>query len=229
VRAFEIAANLVMALGFLTALVLLETLPLRPRGFGTGGIKVVMGVALSIYTFVGISHVLQYTGVSAVLDPYENYVRLLFIPIVTAGTIAGRLDEQLRQSRSQAQVLEIEHEILMRVVDTTLTGIALLDESGRVKFVNERGRGLLRLVEDTATGGYLKPSWALTRPGMDSPTRDFSPYVSVTPAVEAECTLRWPDGRSLPLTVSSTPITAVDGGVTGAVLAFTERAVPPAS
>lgn len=226
---FLIATNLVMALGFLTALVLLVTLPLRQGGFGKGGFKLVMGCALGIYVLVGFSHVLQYTGVTNALDQYENYLKVLFIPIVTFGTLAGRIDEQLAASRRQARVLAVEHDMPMSVVDTTLTGIAVLDAAGRIEFVNERGRALLGPVVDPATGGYARPAWVLTSHDAEEPISDFSLYVGPTPVRDAECTLHWPDGHSVPLTVSATPIKAVDGSITGAVLAFSSRPQPAAS
>lgn len=225
-RVLEIVANLVMALGFLTALILLLTLPLHEGGYGKGGFKLVMGSALGIYVLVGVSHVLQYAGITSVLNPYENYLKVLFIPMVAFGTLAGRVDEQLRATRSQARVLEVEHEMLMQVVDTTLTGIAVLDAGGRIEFVNERGRETLGLSADPATGGYSAPAWVLTSRDVQTPASDFSRYVSAAPVRDAECTLRWPDGHSIPLTVSATPVTAADGSVTGAVLAFSPRSVP---
>lgn len=228
-NAFSLAMSVVVTLGFLTALVLLESLPVRKGGFGYGGFKLVMGIALAIYVFDGASHVLQYAGVTGAFGAYEDYVEILFIPIVTLGTLAGRVDEQLRAARRQARVLTAEHDTLMRVVDTTLTGIAMLDASGRIEFVNERGRALLGLVVDAATGGYSRPAWVLTSHQSEGAMSDFSFYVRDTPVRDAECTLRWPDGHAVPLTVNATPIMAVDGSVTGAVLAFSSHSQPASS
>ena len=224
-----IAVNVVVALSFLTALILLESLPLRKGGFGYGGFKLVMGIALAIYVFDGVSHILQFGGVTGAFGVYEDYIEILFIPLVAMGTLAGRVDEQLRDVRRQARVLTAEHDMLMRVVDTTLTGIAMVDASGRVEFVNERGRTLLGLAADPVTGGYGPPPWVLTSHDAPNPVSDFSRYVVPTPLRDAECTLRWPDGHSVPLTISATPVAAVDGSVTGAVLAFSARPQPVAT
>lgn len=228
-NAFLVATSAVTLLSFLAAFVILETMPLREEGYGRGGFKLVMGSAMAIFAFVGLSHLLQRTGVTPALDVYENYVKVMFIPIVTIGTLAGRVDEELSRARAQARVLAAEHEMLMGIVDTTLTGIAVLDATGHIEFVNERGRALLTLAEDPHTGRYQPPSWILTCPDVPEPMRDFAMFVGEKPVRDAECTLRWPDGRSVPLTVSATPIKVPDGTVTGAVLAFSGRTPAPAS
>jgi PAS domain-containing protein len=220
---FLVATNLVMTLGFLVALVILLALPLRTGGFGKGGFKLVIGAALAIYVFVGVSRVLQFLNITAMFDVYENYLKVLFIPVVTIGTLAGYVDQQLKASQSQARVLAAEHDMLMRVLETTQTGIAVVDAAGHVEFANERGQAMLGLHETAATGRYSEPAWALTCSGSVEPTRDFSLYVSGETVRDAECTLRWPAGRSLRLIVNATPITAVDGSVSGAVVAFAER------
>ena len=215
--------SLISALGFSAAMLAVAFMPTRPGGFARPGIRLLLAGAMSIYAFVGFSHVLQFSGVTSALDIYENYLKVLFIPLASYTAYAVRMNEQLRETERHARVLSAEHEMLMRVVDTTPTGVAVIDDTGRPEFVNDRAQAVLGISEDPETGRYTEPRWVLTTRGSNEPVRDFSFALGPDIVRDAECTLRWPDGRALGLLVNATPIKNAEGAVAGAVMAFTER------
>lgn len=221
-------ANIIITVAFSTALVAVIVMPVHPGSFMRHGIKVLVGGAMFIYVFVGASHVLQFTGVTNSLDIYENFLKVLFIPLLASAAYALRVNEQLRITERQARVLSAEHDMLMRVVDTTPTGVAVLDTDGRIEFANEKAKHLLQLEEDRDTGAIRTPSWTF---GSDP---DSGPGVMRSCAgTEARrdvmCTFSWPNGTMLHVTLNSTPIYAADGTVVGAVVAFSSTEAASAS
>lgn len=218
-----VIANLLSALGFSAAVAGVVAMPSRPGGFARRGIKLLAIGALSIYAFVGFSHILQYLGITTAFDIYENYLKVLFIPLASCVAYAVRMNDQLRETERHARILTAEHEMLMRVVDTTPTGVAVVDDTGRLEFANERAQAILGVAEDPNSSGYTEPRWVLTTRATQEPMRDFSFVLGPDIVRDAVCTLRWPDGRALALLVNSSPIKSAEGRVVGAVIAFTER------
>ena len=100
------------ALAFSTALVFTfripeSTLP-RPSRW-------LLAVIMGIYAFVGISNILEHSGLTSFLDVYEDYVELLFLPlflmflssVVMLGEVARRKssEEALRTSEGEYRLL----------------------------------------------------------------------------------------------------------------------------
>lgn len=215
----SILANAAGVFAWGAAFVGVLMMPARPGGFMRGGIKLLLGGAMSIYLFVSASHLLQFTHVTSALDIFENYVKTLFIPLVAAAAYALVMNEQLRVTHRQANILSAEHDMLMRIVDTTPTGVVVLDPTGRIEFANDRARDMLELKEDPDTCRVLTPEWVAgdmpgTQPG------DLSVCVPVSEVRDQRCTLCWPDGTTRQLSLNATPIIAADGTRVGSVVAL---------
>ncbi|HEY3317065.1 MAG TPA: PAS domain-containing protein [Coriobacteriia bacterium] len=216
----NVIANLISALAFTAAFVGVLAIPDRPGGFVRAGMKLLFAGAMSVYMFVGFSHVLQFLNVTTALDIFENYLKVLFIPLLACAAYALSMNEQLRIMQRQAGVLSAEHDMLMRIVDTTPTGVVVLDVSGRIEFANDRAREMLELEDDPDTSRILTPRWTCgDSPG--SAPGDLSACLTTSQVRDEARTLRWPDGTTRSLSLNATPIFASDGSRVGAVVAFT--------
>jgi hypothetical protein len=221
-------ANVVVLLGFAAALLAVVTMPARPGMFITPGIKLILGAAMFVWMFSGFSHVMQYGLGILSLDVYENYLKVLFVPFIACAGYLINANQQLRETERHAMVLSAEHEMLMRVVDTTPTGIVVLDHAGRIEFANERAKATLELREDADTGILRTPGWTcLDGPGCAPGT--LSCCISAEPVRDRACAVAWPNGGTTHLSLNSTPIVAPDGSTVGSVVAITVDAAAEAA
>lgn len=134
------ATDVVSALGFLGALILLWRVPTHvlPREC-----KVLLGVGLAIYAFVGVSNVAETTGLTHRFDVYEDYAELLFIPFFVYFIYAyGTAQEMGRRQATEAALRESEARY-RSLVDHIDLGILLIDDSRRVLMANEAAGRLL--------------------------------------------------------------------------------------
>ena len=143
------AADLVSALGFLGALTLLWRVPTHvlPRQC-----KVLWGVGLGIYAFVGVSNVAESTGLTHRFDIYEDYAELLFIPFFVYFVYAyGTAQEMDRRRATEAALRDSEarYRALVNQIDL---GILVLDRSRRVLMANEAAGRLLGVAPENLLG-----------------------------------------------------------------------------
>jgi PAS domain-containing protein len=221
---FPLLTNVIVFVGFVVALIAVLTTPTRPTSFYTRGVKFILAGAMGVWAFVGLSHNVQYGMGSLPLDVYENYLKVLFFPLLGYGAYVARVNEQWRETERHADVLAAEHAMLMRVVDTAPSALLVIDDAGRIEFANERAKEMLELGEDPDTARYRTPAWICEGSTCRDVPAAFSCCLGSEPRRDALCSLCWPDGRSLRVLVNSTPITASDGSVSGAVVAFEESA-----
>jgi len=105
-------------------------LSLRVRAF--------LAVAMGIQVFVGVSNMLEHTGVTATLDPYEDYAEVLFLPFILFAVLS--LQTQLEQdSRTRAEQALRDSEARYRtLVENIDLGIALIDTDFNVLMTNAK-------------------------------------------------------------------------------------------
>jgi len=107
------------ALAFLAvAFVLLAATPLREDGISRG-LKYPLLIGLGLLAFVSLSNVLEHAGITQVLDEYEDYAEVLFVPLVAYLLYSRSGAEQLRMAEHAERETRREHGLLMGVVETT--------------------------------------------------------------------------------------------------------------
>lgn len=220
VNLFLVATNAVVFVAFTAAAVGALTTPARPGGMGSRGVNALFAVAMAVFAFVGLSHVLQHAGITSALDTYENYVKVLFFPLLGYATHALSQHEQLRETRRHALVLSAEHEMLMRIVDTTPTALLVLDGGGRIEFANERARLLLELEDDENTGGIRQPDVYCTCGGGREAAPGFGRCLRAGLMRDETCLLESAEGECTRVLLNSSPIESAEGDVVGAIVAF---------
>ena len=145
-----VAFDAISALGFTVAFVYGLRLPLRAdRGLELGT-KLALVCMMALYVFVGASNILQHAGVTAALDSVEDYVEILFTPLIVYAALSSASSNRVRVERAIQKELRVQRDFSTSVMDATPAGIVLVDASGMTMFGNERARQLLGRAADEA-------------------------------------------------------------------------------
>lgn len=198
---------------FGAALVVLLMTPARARSVGAA-FKYSLAGAIALLVFVSLSNVLEHAGITAALDAYEDYVEVLFVPLVAYMIFSRSTTEQLAAAEAAEEQTRREHALLMSVVDTAPSSILVADTGGNVWFANDEAR---RYVEQAGDGA----SMALV-PGL-------RPVVArAVETAPSSIARRWAmlDGVERWFSISATRLTDGSGDGDHAVVAFqdvTER------
>lgn len=216
-------ADILSTLAFAAAAVLALTIKRGKGGVFDAWGRFFLFSALVLYAGVGISNSLEHLGVTAALDTYEDYLELMFVPLI-AYTAHQAFMRSLINERSRAYwALTRQHELTLAVVDTVPCGVVIVDDAGRVTFANAAARRILLLSEDPATGGQRSAEWVAAdesgepEPGAAPGRLPAFASVSGTGVIQR---VRWPDGEVTVLSVSSTSMLAQGGGPGGSIVAF---------
>lgn len=188
---------------FLVALVVTAFTPPRDEGISKQ-LKVPVLTMLALYLFVSASNVVEHAGISAALDAYEDYAEILFVPLVAYILYSRSAAEQLARATLAERAIRSEHELLMRVVETTPAGILVADSAGTVTFANDEARRMLDL-RSTETGMLACVGCAddgVVRPGE---RLDLTAVVAAAPVTGLLQTVEGPLG-TLYVMVGATPL-----------------------
>ena len=220
--------DIIPVIGFLTALVVILSIPTVPGGIFSRGAKAFFSVSVACYLTGTIASVFQRAALlPGLILPVISEVELLWIPFMLSGVYSMYARQQLNDAVSARNTLLQTAEMTESIIETTPAGIAVLDAGGRVTFANEAARKLLDLVEDESTGLVRTPGWVVHTagdPGAGTASApDFRGLVTAQSATDLLVTVEWPDGWRRRLSVNTSPALGDDGSVTGAVIAFVER------
>jgi PAS domain-containing protein len=219
--------DIVPVAGFLTALIVILSIPTVPGSVFSRGAKAFFAVSVACYLTGTIASVFQRAALlPGIILPVISEVELLWIPFMLSGVYSMYARQQLNDAVSARNTLLQTSEMTESIIETTPAGIAVLDAGGRVTFANEAARTLLDLTEDESTGLVRTPGWTVSIAGAagGEAATDFRDLVSDKAANDLLVTLEWPSGTRRNLSVNTSPATGDDGRVTGAVIAFVERA-----
>lgn len=210
--------DLVGALGFIVATVLAAI----SITFGKGASRlaaVLMTAAFSVLTFVMVSNTLEHLGITAALDPFEDFVEVVFFPLFAYALYVMSADTQLKTMRSMMHAAQAEHDLVMGIVDSATVAIVMVDTRGCAGFSNtfaEKEFGLY------VGPGHERVSHAVIVPAgapADSIQGAFDVRI-VGATIRDE---RWDavteTGR-IPVRLSATPMYARSGELMGSVVVF---------
>ncbi len=216
--------NLVGLAGFGIAIATVAFIPVRSRGFGPS-LKWSMLAAFGLYAFVSLSNVLQYTGITERLDMFEDYTEVLFVPLIAYILYARATEEQIEAVRAAERAIRTEHDLITSIVDTTPTGILVVDDRGFVSFANDRARSMVSLTPAEGEDGMY---WCTPCTGAPDVTEGGrlslaavakrAPLTNLRQSIETA-------GSKMHMSISATPLLSEEGCVR-AVLALedvTER------
>ena len=146
-----------------------------------------------------------------------------------AGTISFGID--VTERRRAEQALAKERDLVARLVETSPSGIIVVDAAGQVSFANAEAERILSLQRPSDDSRrYAPPNWlTLDATGQSIPEqeRTFRQVVATgRPIHGARHLLQWPDGRRLLLAINAAPLFDPSGRIEGVVATFddiTER------
>lgn len=171
--------------------------------------RLFLGLSAAVYVFVGISNVLQHSGITDMLDSYEDYAEFLFLPFAVFFILSlGTYQEQ--QRRIQAE--ELYRSVTDDVLDQSIVGMLILDGSFQIVWANQTveqffgfdrgeilGQDMRQLVRDRMKDSFEQP---------DVFVREiFSTYEQEGHSARFECHVlggagrveRWLEHRSQPI------------------------------
>ncbi|PKQ38296.1 MAG: hypothetical protein CVT59_03485 [Actinobacteria bacterium HGW-Actinobacteria-1] len=120
-------------------------------------IRVFLALAIFVYAFVAFSNILEHAGITAKLDEYEDYVEILFVPLVAYAVYSMQTARLFKDARRAEQLVRAEHGLLTAIVDTSPTGIMLVTSAGSIAFANDTAREMLALEPIAETGSLAMP------------------------------------------------------------------------
>lgn len=211
-------ADAVSLLGFTLAMVLALVLK-TDSPLVTRSVRRVFAVAMALYALIGLSNVLEHTGIAAGYDVYEDYLELLFMPAIAYVASAIYLNHQIELQRRLARSMSSQNELLLSIVDTVPGGVIVVDPAGGITFSNLGAERILGLKSDTLGSIHLTPSWTLRDP-MTGQTLTLSDIAKAGMIVRYPYVVEWPDRRSTSITLSATPMQSTSGSPGGSVVAF---------
>jgi len=217
-NAVVVVSDVVSTIAFLAAAIIALTLRFESP-IVTRSVRYMFAAAMTLYVFVGVSNILEHTGITAALDVYEDFAEILFLP--TLAYIASTMfqNQQLDSQAKAARVMQRQNDLLLNIVDTVPGGILVLDPSGAVTFANEGAERLLSTQSDAFGSVQITPSWTLVDPSDGSST-SLGEIASGGALVRRPLRVKWPDGTMLDIVLSSTPMSGKGGELGGSVVAF---------
>lgn len=210
-------------IAFGAALVMILSVRITPDGPLSVVSKTCAALGLAVYAFAAFSNVLEHSGVTAALDPIEDYLEILFPILVLYGVYAVHVRGRERELMSAQRAALRSQDMLLGIMDSTPAGILLLDSSGRVSFANEAAKRVLDIAED-AEGGFSDPGWTISVNGSPAgPT--FAALLDTRVETEpVAARVEWPSGWRVDLDIRTETLADAAGHRGGLVATF----LPPA-
>lgn len=206
-----VASDAVALVGFSIAFVAIALTPIRRLNAREASVVRVLALcALGIYVFTALSNILEHAGVTAALDPYEDYIEILVFPLIAYSLYQARIGAEMRARIEAEQDLEREHGLLSTLMRLSPAGVMLVDRSGRIAFANEAAVRIFGLRVSSDGAHELPPDLRCTamRSG-EAPALDLKRLAEGITVSGALCALE-ADGKRLVLSVSSSPLPDTD-------------------
>lgn len=222
---WSLTEDIVPVLGFAVALVAALALPVRPRGAVSRGAKWFFVGSVVCYLAGTVASVVQrVTVVPGSFVAATDAVELMWVPFVLFGVYSMYARQQLNDALAAQATVEQTAAMLERIVDTTPAGIVVLDAAGRITFANDAARRSLELVEDEVIGSVRTPGWVLhaSHAAASSSNDDLRELVFAEQTEGVSFIVEWPEGRRRRFMANSAPVSAADGSLAGAIVAFVE-------
>lgn len=184
-------------------------------GVRAGALAAVLGATVALAVFK-LPRIGQSPDILAVV------VHILLFAAVSA--ILVGLCHALRRARSAAEASE---QSLMRILDTTESGILVLDADGYITFANPAAARLFGLTPGHMIGRpHDDPGWGITRPdGTPIPPHEMPAARALRDrrrVFGSRLLLRGVDDSPIPVTVNAAPLPDHDAHAGGVVLSLAD-------
>ncbi len=217
--------NWVSAFDVISFLAVLAALAIVGRGWKRAlrrDARWVLAGILVLTALHGLSNTLEWSGITDVLDPYEDFVEIL-LPVLWGCFFYAVLQEGVeRDLRASAETLRRERDLVSRIMETSPAGIVMVNREGQITFANPRAEQVLGLTKDELVRRtYNDPAWRITTyDGTTFPDADL-PFQRVAtrgrPVFDVRHAIVWPDGQRVLLSINAAPLFDEAGQVDGMV------------
>jgi PAS domain-containing protein len=212
---------------FIAAIVVVFAIPVwedSPIGRGTQAF--IAAALISYVVLMSISILDSVPFVRSHLTPLESSVELLFTPFLLTAVYSVYARQQLIDARRAERSVLQTSEMMGSIVDVTPAGVLVLDASGWITFANDAARSFLELIEEPDTGSLRVPGWSMhiadAAAGADAERSDCAALVGSESRTGVHLVVEWPGGARRRFIANVAPVSADDGTITGAIVAFLE-------
>ncbi len=188
-------------------------------------IRVFLAFAVFVYAFVAFSNILEHAGITAKLDEYEDYVEILFVPLIAYAIYSMHTARLFSDMHRAEQLLRAEHGLLTAIVDTSPTGIMLVTSSGSIAFANDTAREMLSLQPIAETGSLAMPPDLNCTSSESASARPLNlESLALGQTFRGSVCIVEVDDRKIALSVSASPLGegAEPGDARGSVVSFVD-------
>lgn len=199
------AADVVAAIAFIVALVLVLLTPSDPARGLSRWTKLLFAASLFVFVATTAADAAGGMRIGDRGEVLEDYLETLFPLLVVGGTFAAFAAQQYADIVAAQKALAQSHELTMQIVDGAPSGILFLDASGRVAFANETAEELLGIGEHLDTGAPVAPGLHVIGPDGRR-AEDFSALLSEEPYRGRMVTVELPSGARVDLDASGRPL-----------------------
>jgi PAS domain S-box-containing protein len=222
-----VAFDIISCVAFTAALVIVLRIPFDYYGTYSKIVRIFLALAIAVYVFAGVSNILEHAGVTAALDPYEDYGEIFFVPFVAYALFTMNTALRENEIRRASELVRAEHELLTAIVETNPGGIMLVASSGEIAYANDRTKALLGIRSDSAAGSLTLPVDLVCTSTVSANARplDLALLAAGETFDSALCIVEV-EGRRVALSVSASPLTLAGAVRQGSVVALedvTER------
>ncbi|KAF0209440.1 MAG: PAS domain-containing sensor histidine kinase [Actinomycetota bacterium] len=215
--------DIISLVAFTAALVGVLLIPFDHYGSYSKIVRLFLALAIAVYVFAGVSNILEHAGITAALDPYEDYGEIFFVPFVAYALFTMNTALRENEIRRSSELVRAEHELLNTIVETNPSGIMLVAASGEIAFANDRAKALLGISSDEAAGTLRLPADFICTSTVSASIRplDLGLLATGESFDSALCVIE-ANGQRAALAVSASPLALSEGGRQGSVVAFVD-------
>jgi PAS domain-containing protein len=107
-------------------------------------------IILAMFTsaFVMFSNFLEHLGVTSSLDAIEDFVGILFFPLLGYAYYIIWVDQRMKALWGAVASAQAEHQMLLSILDSIQAAAVLVDATGRITYANHYARTILELPLD---------------------------------------------------------------------------------
>ena len=153
---FVVLFDVISFVAFLAAFLVLFKVPRERMGRST---RAFLQAAIFIYVLVGFSNILEHSGITAALDPFEDYMEvifpLLFVFFLYAAMLRKEVGLRLISEKQLLQSIDKAEARFHTFTEHTPASVFIKDVDGHYLFANEKCRELNGIPPDSMSS----PNW----------------------------------------------------------------------
>jgi PAS domain-containing protein len=213
--------------GFAVALYLLFRIPSDGRSPFSTGAKSFLAAAASVYVLVMLSDIADRFGLAATIEPFEDSVELMFMPLVLVAVYSLLVRQQFDDARRMYEGMLRTGDMMIRAIESTPAGTVWIDTEGHIAFANPAASEMLDLQGTQPDAETGHPDWVVrigsSSAGRSSITPDFSRLVTKDPLVDVQVIVEWPSGWRRRFSVNTAPTLSPEGRIEGVIASFLDK------